>query len=284
MGGLGNQLFQYAMAKNIIESKKCKLLLDDTCGMFDSPRKFELNELNICGIKTISPRLSRKYNNYRRYCDAFMNSSKIDKNKTFSSKIFRYGFEREEFVYQDNSNYNYLDGYWQNTKYFYKIKSILNNEFSYKWNLSDIQEKYLFRINSTNSVGVHIRRGDYLNLSNYYEVLDNAYYAKAIDYINEIIIDPVFFIFSDDINWCKQNFKGDNFIFTDSEINTNAKEDFEMLKKCKHHIISNSTFSWWASWLSMNDKNITIAPSKWYKNDEQNRKCQKALLDEMILF
>jgi hypothetical protein len=143
-------------------------------------------------------------------------------------------------------------------------------DFIPKNNNSIIVENYLKDINTTNSVSIHVRRGDYANHPNI-GILDISYYQKAVIYMTKYIENPIFYIFSNDIEWCKEN-----FMFIDKKIiidkTNNEIEDMILMKNCNHNIIANSSFSWWGAWLNNNDNKIVIAPKKWMAENPNNYK------------
>ena len=134
-------------------------------------------------------------------------------------------------------------------------------------------------IKKTNSVSLHVRRGDYLNLKNI-GVLDVDYYTKAVEYIRKNVENPTFYIFSDDLEWCKNSLGFlDDFIFVDrtqTEIG-----DLKLMSFCRHNIIANSSFSWWSAWLNQNPKKIVIAPKGWLLNDPGSN---KVILSDWVKF
>lgn len=140
-----------------------------------------------------------------------------------------------------------LSGYWQSYKYWENNKDIIQN-------LLTPNIGYGIKYNHT---AVHCRRGDYLNLTREYEQLNLNYYKQAMD----IIKSKYYIIFSDDIAWCKQNFIGDNFIFSEGK---SAIEDFSLQLACEHNIIANSSFSYCAAYLNKNPSKIVIAPNRWF--------------------
>lgn len=272
VGGLGNQLFQYAIGRSCCELNHQKLYLDVDCNSGITQRNFELDKLNISNYQRVSYLCSNKYKFIRR----------IHKPNTRinSFSIFKYGKEYEDFVYQDVSKNTYLDGYWQNELYFKNIKNILTSEFTHKETFNGSIQALLNDIKKDNSVGVHVRRGDYLSID-LYEVLSYEYFYNSINMINKRIENAQFYVFSDDIEWCKNAFYHiDNIRFVEGN---SSIEDFELLKNCKHKIISNSTFSWWAAWLNAGNDSIKIAPDKWYKDYKKNQNCKSALLDDFLV-
>ena len=174
---------------------------------------------------------------------------------------------------------NYLIVYFAHIDYFQSISDILRKEFTLKNSLTNtLTLNMLEKIKQTNSVMLNVRRTDFVNNS-FHGTMDVDYYNKAIEIINQKVENPNFFIFSDDIDWCNQNlshiqnstivdhsFKGDRF-----------GEYLELMKSCKHFIIPNSTFAFWAAYLSDNKDKIVIAPEKWFlaDNPKQDLICEK---------
>ena len=167
------------------------------------------------------------------------------KNKT----VTRYIYQEPEFEYCPIPERDGLTlfGYFQSEKYFFDYRDDIRKEFTLK------NPKFPDSLEEEH-IGIHVRRGDYLNLQDVHPVCSMEYYEKALKELPDL---PVY-IFSDDIDWCKDNFKGDRFKFSDQ----NFIEDFELMTKCSYHIIANSSFSWWAAWLS--DSKKVIAPAKWF--------------------
>ena len=168
---------------------------------------------------------------------------------------------------------NYYDGYWLTGEYFKAFADEIRKEFTPKESvLKEIEEKNA-EIDSVNSVGIHIRRGDYLKRVNmpkgYNEEKLLDYYFRAIDLIKSEVKDPVFYVFSDDMDWCRETFgdKG-SFEFPVRECENGAMVDLFGIAKCKHGIASPSTFSWWGNWLRENsDDSIVVIPKGQYAND-----------------
>lgn len=264
MGGLGNQMFQYAMGKCMAEKRKEALFLDSFSYFRDRKRVCEIDSFQI---KAKKPNFI-----YVMYYN-FLYYFKLTRNK----KICR---EKEDFKYQELNRVTaqYFIGSWQHEGYLRGIKDELRKEFVFKENLEkEMQRKGEYI--SGEAVAVHIRRGDYLQCAEY-AVQDMRYYTAAMDYICQKLRNPKFYVFSDDISWCEEQFdKKENVIFVSG--NT-GKEDFFMMRKCKHFIISNSTYSWWAAWLA-DDGAIKVAPAKWFQDEDVNHKVLSALLTDFYV-
>lgn len=265
MGGLGNQMFQYAMGRRLAEKHKTVLKLDTTFLLDRTFRKnftfrnFDLQIFNIQENIASIQEIKSHYNILKRgisklYPNCNLNSYVKEKKNDFDSTIINLG---------DNF---YLDGYWASEKYFKDIEPIIREEFSFK---NSISSKITETIASTDSICIHIRRGDYISnpvINKKMGVMDMGYYKKGLAYICERIENPNIFVFSDDMNWVKTNLKFD-FPTTYVDFNNaGTNEDMRLMSLCKHNIIANSTFSWWGAWLNNNEKKIVVAPEKWFND------------------
>jgi hypothetical protein len=225
-GGLGNQLFQWAVTRHL--SIK-----------YNTEYKFELSYFNSNGWKL-------ELNNFK-------NIVVEELDKQISLKIVNDDFNFK--IIEDNS---FLNGYWQSEKYFTEIDSIIREDLKIEDSLMNyIINKY--SILNENTVSLHVRRGDYIKSNNYHPIQDIKYYEKAYDIINDKSINVL--VFSDDIEWCKQNLKFDNITYIEGETNI---IDMYIMSLCKHNIIANSSFSWWGAWLNENKDKKVIAPINWF--------------------
>lgn len=273
-GGLGNQLFQYAAAKNLAIINQTKLLIDSSSGFSNDPYKRSFALLNFC-IKSEIASLDEINN--------FLGKSNIIRYfRIFFSYLFSFNnlqYIHERFYHYDEKVANikskkniYLEGYFQSEKYFIKNYNEVLSEFEFKQEASDINLKYLLQIKDCESVSLHVRTYDDAKINSAIKIYGNPsidYYEKAVEYIKSKIKDPVFFIFSDNIDWAKNNIvinhaKVEYISHNDIE---NGHEDLRLMKACKHNIIANSSFSWWGAWLNKNKSKIVIAPQKWVQSD-----------------
>jgi hypothetical protein len=263
-GGLGNQMFQYAIGKSIATINNIDFKID-TYKINNSnfiARDFSLSKFNISAEHA---ELSEVKNFHcSKYLD-FIFGKLYQKNIRLSNKIF----EKKQFHFDRNMlaiSSGYLDGYWQSFKYFEGIREILLKEFTLVDELN-FKNKLIFdKIIELNSVSIHIRRGDYVKDEKnnaIYNVFGIEYYHKAINFISKKINKPYFFVFSDDLEWASQNLSLNNATFVDVNSTKNPEIDLILMANCKHNIIANSTFSWWGAWLNENSQSITIAPKKW---------------------
>ena len=260
-GGLGNQLFQYAIGKkfSIKQQKVLKLDIYD----FDKYklRNFELFKFKInCDIA--NKKEIAKYRIENKILDKICSKLSSFGFRLISEKYYEQNDYVLDTLLLKNHNIKYLQGYWQSYKYFDDIRDILSQEFSLKCNLGGKNLEILHMIQSSNSISIHIRRGDYLKHS-IYEKLSINYYLNAVKYINDRVENAVFFVFSDDLTWVKKNLNLDNAIYVGVNNADSAEYDLELMKNCQHNIIANSSFSWWAAWLNSNKNKIVITPNRW---------------------
>lgn len=187
-------------------------------------------------------------------------------------------YQEPHFHYSDISvNNSDLLGYFQSEKYFKHCEGLIRNYFTLKDEHTNyLKNKYPYILNQ-DSVSIHVRRGDYLTKQEWHTVQPIEYYNTAINIIGD---DKKYFVFSDDLEWCKQNFIGDKFTFVQED-----KDIFEMFLQsyCKHHIIANSSFSWWGAWLNTNPNKIVIAPKNWFGPSYENLQTQDLTPEKWIL-
>jgi hypothetical protein len=259
-GGLGNQLFQYAVGRAVALHHKSPLKLDLTIFKTYKLHKYLLDEFSIqAGVATENEIVKLKGGNNLVF-SALRKAGLVKRKSYFKEKRSSY-FDAGVF----KNNCVYLDGYWQTELYFLDIRELLLRELTSISSMTDLGCAYLEAIKKSNSVSLHVRRGDYLNLKSF-NVLDVDYYMKAVEYIRKNVEKPTFYIFSDDLEWCKNSLGFlDDCIFVDrtkTEI-----DDLKLMSFCQHNIIANSSFSWWGAWLNQNSKKTVIAPKGWLLND-----------------
>ncbi|WP_316632838.1 alpha-1,2-fucosyltransferase [uncultured Flavobacterium sp.] len=206
-----------------------------------------------------------------------------DKVKIISSPLKRLlnllncKIENESFDYNYNKKFmipskgiTFYYGGWHTEKYFVESKKTIEEAFEFtapndKENIDCIK-----KINETNSVSIHVRRGDFLNADNinlFGNVCTKEYFAKAIAKMESEISNPIFFVFSNDLEWVKENLVINNVTYVSWNSGINSWKDMYLMCLCKHNIIANSTFSWWGAWLNKNSDKIVLSPSRFLKND-----------------
>lgn len=268
IGGLGNQMFQYAIARNLAEKNGDILKLD--IFEFDTypDRTYSLYPFNIqnniASLKEVNRFGVRHLQVWKKVIHKMLFNLEIGKKGYIKEKKF--GFDPA--ILQLSGDI-YLDGFWQSEKYFKDIENIIRKEFTFNSNISNSHSDLQEKIECSNSIGIHFRRGDYAfksSASIKFGICSNAYYQKAINSIVAVIKNPLFIVFSDDAKWVKNNFiiKHPNIFISDVIPNNSDWNELMLMSYCKHNIISNSSFSWWAAWLNKNKKKIVIAPSPWF--------------------
>lgn len=259
-GGLGNQMFQYALGKHLSFKKNCPLRVDLIFMKQDKLKNYELDKLNIPSNKKthfLEEVIYYMINIFQRVFPFYKYIRQ--KSRKFNSQILK-----------DATPIIYLDGYWQSEKYFEGISEIIREQFKITTKINKKNEEMLKEIGESNSVAIHLRRRDYVSVPQIKEKLGACsmnYYKKGIKLVEKKIEDPKYFIFSDDIEWVKENFTlVENLVFVDINSHEKGYEDLRLMRNCKHFIIANSTFSWWAAWLSENEQKIIIAPRNWIQS------------------
>ena len=259
-GGLGNQLFQYAVGRALALHHRLPLKLDLTIFKTYKLHRYLLDQFAIqADIATEDEIIKLKGRNNVLF--SALRKAGLVKRKSYLKEKRSSYFDASVFKNDDV----YLDGYWQNELYFSDIREELLRDLTSISSMSDLGVVYMEGIKKSNSVSLHVRRGNYLNLKNF-NVLDINYYMKAVEYMRKNVEKPTFYIFSDDLEWCKNSLGFlDNCIFVDST--KTEIDDLELMSFCKHNIIANSSFSWWGAWLNQNCKKTVIAPKGWLLND-----------------
>lgn len=269
-GGLGNQMFEYAAGRALSLRLKAKLSTDTyilTKRTKATRRNYELAIFNI--DTPISNSIINKI--------AIKLFGIIRSRKTGYLILSKLGIFRDEKAQYYDSRFKSLSekttlfGYFQNENYFKDISEQLRIDFKFRIPLKGKNNEIRTLIDQGTSVSIHIRRGDYANTNSNLPILDISYYNQAIEYITSQIDNPHFYIFSDGIDWVKQNLDLSNFNheFIDWNKNEDSYVDMQLMSLCKHNIIANSSFSWWGAWLNNNPNKVVIAPQQWYKGDER---------------
>jgi hypothetical protein len=230
-GGLGNQLFQWAVTRNLSIKH-------------NTDYYFDLNYI------------SKGYNS--------VTSRGLDIDKLPLIKINPMSNNgqlitvADTFLYKDIPDNSYLDGYWQSEKYFKENESTIREELLIPQELKvKLETKYPFL--NENTVSIHVRRGDYLHLPEHHPTQSLEYYHSAYELIGDNNVNVV--ILSDDIQWCKENLKFKNSFYIENGTNIS---DLYLMTLCNHNIMSNSTFSWWGAWLNNNINKKVISPVNWF--------------------
>lgn len=267
-GGLGNQMFQYAATKAQAFRLDTDLYLDKTHFLTTPLGKKNLRQYELS-----------------HFCldEKFKKPALHWIKKYFKVKQVYFGFEtfKEKHVevdplFFDVKDNTYIEGVFQSEQYFKDFEAQIRADFSFKAQPISKNLELLEKIKTVNAVSLHVRRGDYVNNPETLKghgVCGLDYYNKAIEIIAERVENPYFFLLSDDIEWVTENLK---LAYPFEVINHNkgekSYEDMRLMSNCKHHIIANSSFSWWGAWLNGNTDKIVVAPEQWFKNPNWNSK------------
>lgn len=271
MGGLGNQMFQYALYRNL-KTKFEDVKLDiSSYNKYSLHNGYELGDVfdviedtASLGEATLLGDIKKDvFSKVKRKILGTKETHYIQKTCNFTSEIFKY----------DNL---YLDGYWQSEKFFYDVKDVVINDFKFKKPLLKNNKKMKELINNSNSVSIHIRRGDYVSNPSakkvHGDICTKKYYRKAIKIINTKVENPTYFIFSDDIEFAKKNLRVEKAHFISWNKGDRSYNDMHLMSLCQHNIIANSSFSWWGAYLNTNPNKIVLAPNRWFNDSTRNVK------------
>ena len=272
-GGLGNQLFQYAVGYSLAKRLGQDMAIDNSFFPQQTLRGYKLDKLNL--DKTyINAQQSMKIeilkNKYLNKVLRQVNKSVIHLGGD-SIYLLECRSDLVKAFPQIEAKNIYLDGYYQSEKYFREYRTDLIKQFTPNYPSEAEYELVLAEIQGYKAVAVHVRRGDFLSAQNdpnpNHYLLGEQYYHNALKYVTEHLENPVFFWFSDDIDWVKKNFgEKENFRFVSLHTKHADIDEMMLMKNCNHIIAANSTFSWWASWLNEHEDSMHICPAKRYGN------------------
>lgn len=254
-GGLGNQMFQFAFY--LFQRKK-----QYGCWFFDVPTElkyhhqgFELDKVfNLC-----------KYYRFHRSILKLLRRIGI-KQVIVTEKSGIY-YNEIPMSHNIRGNVTLYHGFWQSEKYFIEVEEEVREKFEFHKSLLNEKSRCLLELltnSKRNFVSIHIRRGDYMeDLER--QVCTSNYYYDAISYIKKHVVQPNFVVFSDDILWCKEHLIDlcDRVQYVDWNTGRDSWQDMCLMSNCSHHIIANSSFSWWGAWLNKNSRKIVVSPKRW---------------------
>lgn len=274
-GGLGNQMFQYALGRQLaIKYGHTVKFSTDSYNANPIHNGFELERVfdllpQRASLSELLKTNGFLFCNYkvRRLLHRYPLNFFVPKNIIFEPKL---GFDFSSFIFRNNLDY-YLHGDWQSEKYFSDCFAEIKKDFTFRAILDSVNSKILESIKKSLSVSIHIRRGDYLNNKRVSAVLgicDFNYIISSINIIKNNFPTATFFVFSDDPEWVRAELLPlyNNLTIIKNNLGKDSFIDMFLMSMCKHNIIANSSFSWWGAWLNQNDKKFVIAPRKWFAN------------------
>ncbi len=258
-GQLGNQMFQYALGKHL------ELLghhVSYYLGYYEAHSNHEMALNRIFGIQL--PIAKREQ--YLTYIEDRHRIIDRVRRKLFGKKVKLFTeigsgtLEYKPKVFEFSEGL--VDGYWQSEKYFSPISDVIRQTFRFQ-NISQQNLQIGQEMTYSNSVSIHVRRGDYLGG---FPVQNMDYYSKAMQYFRDRHQNLKFYVFSDDLQWCRTNFMGDDICFVDWNRSKDSPYDMYLMSCCRYNIIANSSFSWWGAWLNNNLQKEVIAPKLWFNH------------------
>jgi hypothetical protein len=271
LGGLGNQMFQYAAGRALSLSSGFPLLLDlRGFEKYQLHNGFEIDKhfyapVDVATAADVSRLLGWRANKLILKLIKHSHSHRLQGSHLAIEPHFNYWHKLGE-----TTKPSYLMGYWQSEKYFKAFEKTIRSDFCFREPLVGDNLETSLQMQDSNSVSLHIRRGDYVTHAPSAKVFNPCsidYYHEAIELIAEKVSSPRFYVFSDDHSWAKGNLKT---TFATEYIDRNHREqsyiDMRLMSMCRHQIIANSSFSWWGAWLNQNPDKIVISPRNWFRN------------------
>ena len=281
VGGLANKMFQYSLYQSLIHAGKDAYIDNES---FVPKWDFE----NI-GLQQVFPRLDMRYaakSAIQKLAGGQDVISKARRRMPFLSKksyIRELSFGYNPTLFALEGDY-YLEGCWQSEKYFQNIKNRIRGDFTFS-GLTDRKNISLVdTFSQKESVSIHVRKGaDYVR-SNTDGTCNKDYYERAVQYINQRIQNPRFFVFTDNPSWVKNNLLNIEYTLIDWNPVSGPSSflDMQLMSQCKHNIIANSTYSWWGAWLNPNPHKIVVGPKQWFSSAATHYDTADILSEEWI--
>ncbi len=291
-GGLGNQMFQYAFGRVLSIKNKVPLKLDTSFFIREKPRplisftlrNFDLDIFNI-RAEIATPKEISQLSQYpmRSITDLFfkaenrLNQPIFKKIRGFLEPpyFYRFGFDLFNPKSLEINSSSYLEGQWVSEKYFKEYEKNIREDFTFRAPLLPESRELASYIQNSQSVCLNVRRADFVNnpdTKRFHGLLEVEYFNKAMNLLERQVNRPYYFVFSDDLGWCKENLKSTSPIHFVEHVHAGLKfgNYLQLMTHCKHFIIPNSTFGWWAAWLSQNKNKIVIAPKRWFASSKIN--------------
>ena len=281
-GGLGNQMFQYAVGRALQKRRGDELRLDVTyllhpdIGRFDVPREYSLDVFQIEPQFAYIPRLAARVPKDQFACPVgrVVREGVAIPRKIAYVREEPFGFHPE--ILSLNAPDVYLNGYWQSESYFAEIADDLRREFLFRHRLSQRGRELAEEIASVNAVCVNVRRGDLVSVESSRNALGfvgEEYYCRAEAWIKRHIPDARLYVSSDDFAWCRENLKFSLPVrYLDDCVGWKYGELLQLMSLCRHFVIPNSTFAWWAAWLGRSEGKRVACPQTWFRNESISAK------------
>ena len=268
IGGLGNQMFQFALFKALQKRfTEERVLLDLHCfNGYHKHRGFEIPKIfNVTYEEANWKEVAKVAYPYPNFQSWRFGSRILPDRKTMLKEKADYAFEPTALTRESNT---YYDGYWQHEEYFLSIREDILRTYTFpafedRRNLDTANV-----VTTKNSCAIHVRRGDYVKDKLFRNICNLEYYQTAIQHVKEMVNPEVFCVFSDDASWCREHLATllgqAETIYVDWNRDKHSFQDMHLMSLCRHQIIANSSFSWWGAWLNTNKDKVVIAPQKWW--------------------
>jgi hypothetical protein len=269
MGGLGNQMFQYAAGRSLARRLDTELLIDRTWlegeGLFATPRHYELDAFHL-RARSATPKLVSKL---EQRSESTLNRLRRKLGLVPSVTVLHERSHAFDTRFDTVSGDVLLVGYWQSEKYFAECANEIRAELELEEAPSQRNRELIEKVGATNSLSLHVRRGDYVSheaTGRFHGLMPVSYYLEAVELVTEQAGRAEIFVFSDDIDWCKRELAipGHKLHYVDH--NARGSEDLRLMSSCRHHILANSSFSWWGAWLNPDPEKIVVAPVRWFRD------------------
>lgn len=267
LGGLGNQMFVYAMylALKAAHPDEDVLLCRRSYKGYPLHNGYELDR--IFGIEAPEASLIQlakvayPYFNYKTWQ---LMRHFFPQRKSMASGTTQIPFDYKQVTREDDAFY---DGYWQNEKNFLPIRDKIIETFAFSDFTDEKNLALAQKLKGVRAASCHLRRGDYLT-DPIYGVCNTNYYARAVKELNQTVKPDMYCVFSDDIEWCKENLvdligRDKEVIFVDWNKGRESYRDMQLMSLCHYNIIANSSFSWWGAWLNNHEDKVVLAPEIW---------------------
>lgn len=263
-GGLGNQMFQWALARMIEETMDMEVYIDMSYFKMSKARPYQLD------VFKLKPRLIEDWQTRLKL--EFLWTFRSLFSQLFGIRVYSESHFNFDINFINGIRPNtYIDGFFQSELYFSSVEKRLREDFIFDDGLFDENRRLANLITQENAVSVHIRRGDYVQKQRYeetYATCSPGYYKNAVEYIAQRHPEPIVYVFSDDIPWVKKNIRFPyKTIYVGHNSGKDSYNDMRLMSLCKHNVIANSSFSWWGAWLNPNPDKIVVAPMKWFKDN-----------------
>ena len=275
-GGLGNQMFEYATAYALARKQGTSFALDMSyMDAFEHKPWCRPYELSVFALHS-----KACFTHKHRFAVRILGRLRLFCRKHHSTHCGRYYFDVADKSLMKNPKAILFD-YCADYHKFDAYREDLLKEFDFAAQPNTQNQALLDEIKKTNSVSVHIRRGDYLNETNKQMFFTPSveWYKRAMEMIEKYVDAPHYYFFSDDIAWVREHFANiKDATFVDINHGVDAYNDMRLMSACRHNIIANSTFSWWGAWLNTNPDKIVIAPAQYYQNEAANARYRQSML------